>query len=54
MQLKVTVELMNGKSVPVARGEIIGDFTPDASTPVSIKMGSILDAVEKQILEDSK
>jgi hypothetical protein len=54
MQLKLTVELSNGKSVAIAHGEIVGDFTPDPNTPVSIKMGNILDAVEKQILEDSK
>ncbi len=54
MQLKVTVELLSGKSVSVARGEIVGDFTPDPNTPVAIKMGHILDAIEKQILEDSK
>jgi len=54
MQLKVTVELMSGKRT-LASGEIIGDYTPSQTQDaVSIKMGNILDAVEKQILEDSK
>ena len=54
MQLKVTVELLSGKRT-LAHGEIIGDYTPSQTQDaVSIKMGNVLDAVEKQILEDSK